>query len=62
EPGDPRDGIRNGLKAALGFVGIKDIEVAWSQGQNPFFFKDSAERHTQAVLDAKQLGEAVALL
>jgi len=37
EPGDPRDGIRNGLKAALGFVGITDIEVAWSQGQNPFF-------------------------
>jgi FMN-dependent NADH-azoreductase len=62
EPGDSRDGIRNGLKAAFGFVGITDIEVSWSQGQNPIFFKDSAERHTRAVLDAMQLGEAVALL
>ncbi len=37
EPGDPRDGIRNGLKVALGFVGITDLEVAWSQGQAPLF-------------------------
>jgi FMN-dependent NADH-azoreductase len=62
EVGDSRDGIRNGLRAAFGFVGIADIEVAWSQGQNPFFFKDSVERHKRAVWDAMQLGEAVATL
>ena len=62
EPGDPRDGIRSGLRAVLGVIGITDIEVAWSQGQNPFLFKDSAERHRRAVWDAMQLGEAVARL
>lgn len=62
EAGDSRDGIRNGFKAALGFVGITDIEVAWSQGQNPLFFKDAPERHKKAVWDAMQLGEAVAKL
>lgn len=62
EPGDLRDGIRNGIRAALGFVGITDVEVAWSQGQNPFFFKDCEERHAKAVREAMLLGEAAAKL
>jgi len=60
EPGDLRDGIRNGIKSALGFVGITDIEVIRSEGQNPFFFKDHAERHKKAVWDAILLGEVIA--
>ncbi|MEI6564776.1 MAG: NAD(P)H-dependent oxidoreductase [bacterium] len=55
DAGDLRDGIRNGIKAALGFVGITDIEVAWAQGQNPFFFKDHAERKAKAMADAVEL-------
>ncbi|MEI8352691.1 MAG: NAD(P)H-dependent oxidoreductase [bacterium] len=58
--GDLRDGVRNGITAALGFVGITDIEVAWSEGQNPFFFKDHAERHAKAIQGASALGEKVA--
>ncbi|MEI6514419.1 MAG: NAD(P)H-dependent oxidoreductase [bacterium] len=60
EPGDLRDGIRNGIKAAMGFVGITDVEVAWAQGQNPFFFKDHAERKAKAVAEAAALGTKVA--
>jgi len=62
QPGDLRDGIRNGIKSALGFVGITDIEVIWSEGQNPFFFKDHEDRHKKAVWDAILLGEVVARL
>lgn len=25
---------RNGIKAAVGFVGITDVDVVWSEGQN----------------------------
>ena len=59
EAGDLRDGVRNGIKAALGFVGITDIEVAWAQGQNPFFFKDFAERKDKALKEAVALGMKV---
>jgi FMN-dependent NADH-azoreductase len=60
EAGDVRDGIRNGIKAAVGFVGISDVEVAWAQGQNPFFFKDHPERKAKAMAEAVQLAGIVA--
>lgn len=61
-PGDLRDGIRNSLTSAMGFAGIKDVEVVWSEGQNPFFHTDHAVRHASAVKAAAALGEKVALL
>jgi FMN-dependent NADH-azoreductase len=54
--GDLRDGVRNGVKAALGFVGITEVEVAWAEGQNPFFFTDHAERKAKALAEAASLG------
>lgn len=60
EVGDLRDGIRNGIKAAMGFVGVTDIEVIWAQGQNPFFFKDCAERKAMAVKAAAELAAMLA--
>lgn len=60
EAGDSRDGIRNGIKAAVGFVGITDVEVAWAQGQNPFFFQDHAERKAKALAEAVRLAGIVA--
>lgn len=60
EAGDVRDGIRNGIKSAVGFVGISDVEVVWVQGQNPFFFKDHAERKAKAIADATVLGKKLA--
>lgn len=60
--GDLRDGVRNGVTAAMGFMGIGDVDVVWSEGQNPFFFKDHAERHGRAVNDAASLGAKIAAL
>lgn len=60
EGGDLRDGIRNGIKAAVGFVGISDVEVAWAQGQNPFFFTDHEARKAKAMAEAVRLAGVVA--
>jgi len=61
EAGDLRDGVRNGIKAAVGFIGITDVDVVWAEGQNPFFFKDHAERKTRAIADATALGMKLAI-
>jgi FMN-dependent NADH-azoreductase len=60
EAGDLRDGVRNGIKAAVGFVGITDVDVVWAEGQNAFFFKDHAERKAKAMAEAAALGLKVA--
>lgn len=60
--GELRDGLRNGITAALGFAGITQIDFVWAQGQNPFFFKDSGERMEQALNQAAFLGKDVAKL
>lgn len=62
EAGDPRDGLRAGIQSILGFVGITDIEVVWAEGQNPFFFRDSALRKRRALDEAAALGRRIALL
>jgi FMN-dependent NADH-azoreductase len=62
ESGDPRDALRAGIKAAFGFAGIKDVDVAWAQGQNPFFFQDHAERKAKAVRKAEALGRKIAAM
>jgi FMN-dependent NADH-azoreductase len=62
EVGNPRDCLVPELKAAFGFMGITDIEVAWVQGQNPLFFKDGAERKARAMKEASDLAVRVAKL
>ena len=54
------DAFTRQIKTALGFVGIKDFEIAWADGQNPFFFKDMAERKEKAMKKARELAEKVA--
>ncbi len=61
EAGDPRDGVRTGIRAAVGFVGITDVEVVWAAGQNSFFFKDHAERKASAMAAATALGRKLAI-
>ena len=56
EPGNPRDCLIPAIQAAFGFLGITDVRLAWAQGQNPFFFKDSAERKAKALVEAAALG------
>lgn len=62
EAGDGRDHLSAELRTAFGFMGIKDVDIAWAQGQNPFFFKDHAERKARAVSEAADLGRAIAAL
>lgn len=57
--GDPRDCLKAAIRAAFGFVQIQDLAVAWAQGQNPFFFKDSAARKTAALEEAAALGRTI---
>lgn len=54
------DHLTGQLKTALGFIGIKDVEIAWADGQNPFYFKDMEERKQKAAEEARRLGEKVA--
>jgi FMN-dependent NADH-azoreductase len=60
--GDPKDNLSREVRAAFGFMGIADIGVVWAQGQNPFFFKDSAARKAAALADAAALGRTVAAM
>jgi FMN-dependent NADH-azoreductase len=62
EPGDPRDGLRGGIQSILGFVGITDVEVVCAEGQNPFFFRDSALRKRRALDEAAALGRKIAAM
>ena len=56
EAGDLRDGVRNGIKAAVRFTGISDVDVLWPEGQNSSFFRDHAERKAKAMADSAALG------
>jgi len=54
------DSLVSQIKAAFGYVGIKDYDVAWANGQNSFFFDDSDERKKKAMYKARDLGKKVA--
>jgi FMN-dependent NADH-azoreductase len=58
-PGDPRDHAVPALRAAVGFLGVKEVDVAWADGQNLFFFADHAERKATAVANAQALAQAL---
>ena len=62
QPGDERDNFLPQIKAAFGFAGISEVEVARADGQNTFFFKDHAERKAKAAAEARRLGERTAIL
>lgn len=60
--GDAREHLAAEVRAAFGFMGIPEVDIAWAQGQNPFFFQDHAERKAKAVGEAAALGKAMASL
>lgn len=62
EPGDAREHLGAEVRTAFGFMGVTDVDIAWAEGQNPFFFADHAERKAKAVSAAAALGKAVAAL
>ncbi len=57
--GDTRNGLLAIVKTVFGFVGVKDFDYAWADGQNSFFFKDSAERLAAAIEKAKSIAESI---
>ena len=59
---DRRNNFTNEIRAAFGFVQIQNVDVAWADGQNGFFFKDSAERKEKAIRAARELARKVARL
>ncbi len=62
EADDRRNCLIPMLKAAFGFVGIKEFEVAWADGQNVLFYKDSALRKSKAVQTAKALAQKLGVV
>jgi|GEM_PF-1270696 len=56
---DERDALLPFIRAAFGFVGIENVVSAWADGQNGFFFKDSADRLAAAIEAAQELAEDI---
>jgi FMN-dependent NADH-azoreductase len=54
---DPKEHLLAEIKTAFGFVKIENVEAAWADGQNTFFFKDSKERKNRAIEEAKGLSD-----
>ena len=59
EANDERNNFTSQIKTLFGFIGVSDIDIAWADGQNGFFFKDSEERREQAIKSAKTLAEKI---
>jgi FMN-dependent NADH-azoreductase len=57
---DDRDALTSQVRAAFGFIGISDIRIAWADGQNPLFFRDSEVRRDMAFEAAEELAEELA--
>ncbi len=57
--GDTRNGLLAIVRTAFGFTGVKDFDCAWADGQNSFFFKDSAERLAAAIEKAKLIAGSI---
>jgi FMN-dependent NADH-azoreductase len=59
---DRKNNLVDQIKTAFGFVRINDLDYAWADGQNTFFFKDYQERKENAMKKAEELGREVASL
>jgi FMN-dependent NADH-azoreductase len=57
---DPSDALTAQVRAAFGFIGITDIAIAWADGQNPMYYKDSEMRKQMAIEAVKEIAEEVA--
>jgi len=58
--GDPRDSLTSQVQGLLNWIDLKDIGIAWADGQDSFLFNDT-DAHKQVALEAAQeLAEEVA--
>ena len=59
---DPRDGLTPSITAAFAYAGVKDIGIAWADGQDPINFRDCEYRKNMAIEMAEELAEELAEL
>ena len=59
---DPRDGISTMMQNNFGFVGVTEINYAWAEGQDKFFYGDSDERKQFAMEAAQDLADEISEL
>ncbi len=59
---DERDALTRQVRAAFGFIGIEDVEIAWAEGQNPLFFDNCDEAKEFAIESAVEIAEDIAEL
>ena len=58
----PNDALTIQIKAAMEFIGVTDIVVAWADGQDPVTHSDCALRKSMAIEAAQELAEEVATM
>jgi FMN-dependent NADH-azoreductase len=58
--GDDRDALTNQVERLFGWIGIDDVGIAWSEGQDSFLFSDAEAHRKVAVEAAQELAEEVA--
>ena len=60
--GDERDSLTSQIESLFAWVGIRDISIAWADGQDVFLFDDSEQRKLFAREAAEEVAEEVASL
>lgn len=51
----PKDNFTRQVRTAFGFIGVPEVQVAWADGQNRFFFTDTDARTAHALETARVL-------
>ncbi len=57
---DPHDGLTPTVRGAFAFAGVRNISVAWADGQDPVAYSDFEERRGFAIEAAEDLAEEIA--
>ncbi len=57
---DPRDALTPLIRSAFQAVGIRDLSIAWADGQYEYLYSDSEQRKAMAIEAADELAEEIA--
>lgn len=57
---DPHDGLTPTVRGAFTFAGVRNLSVAWADGQDPVAYQDCDERKGFAIEAAEELAEEIA--
>ena len=62
QEGDPRDALTRQVEHTFSWIGIKDVGIAWADGQDLFLYPKPDTTRQFAVEAAEELAEEVAEL